>query len=218
VSGSRIAAVVFDMDGVLLDSEPLHDLATVEVLAERGVAWTPQRNGAFIGLTTFESFTAICARLSLPHDPRELEARYTACVLQILRARAAPLPGVPDVLRALRERGLRLALASSSCPEVIDVTLDALGVRHLFDVVVSGTEVPHGKPAPDVFLEAAKRLGVPPAACIVIEDSERGVQGAHAAGMRSIAIPCGPTRTHDFTAATLVLDGLPALLTSSLFV
>jgi beta-phosphoglucomutase-like phosphatase (HAD superfamily) len=82
---------------------------------------------------------------------------------------------------------------------------------------VSGVEVPRGKPAPDIFLETAKRLGVAPNACVVIEDSERGVRAARAAGMRCVAVPCGATRHHDFTEATLVLAGLPDLLASSLF-
>jgi HAD superfamily hydrolase (TIGR01509 family) len=217
VSEPRVAAVIFDMDGVLTDSEPLHDEATQALLAECGVTWAPARGDPFIGLTTLESFTAICSRLALPHDPHDLEARYTARVLPLLRERASPLPGVPYVLFALQRGGLRMALASSSRPEVIEATLHALGVRSVFEVVVSGTEVPRGKPAPDVFLEAAKRLGVAPAACVVVEDSERGVRAARAAGMRCVAVPCSATRHHDFSTATLVLDALPALLDSPIW-
>jgi HAD superfamily hydrolase (TIGR01509 family) len=212
VTGSRIAAVLFDMDGVLTDSEPLHDQAARVVLGEVGVTWAPPGGDPYIGLTTLESFTAICTHLSLPHDPRDLAARYLARVVPALRASVRPLPGVPDVLRALRERGLRLGLASSSCPEVIATTLAALGVSAMFEAVVSGDEVPRGKPAPDVFVEAAKRLGLPPEHCVVIEDSERGIRAARAAGMACVAIPCGATRTHDLSAASFVLDGLPALL------
>ena len=127
------------------------------------------------------------------------------------------MPGVPDVPRALAARGLRLAVASSSSPVVIDATLTALGVRPLFQTTVSGVEVTRGKPAPDVFLEAAKRLGAAPDACVVVEDSERGVRAARAAGMRCVAIPCGETRHHDFGAATLVLSALPDLLRCPLF-
>src|SRR5262249_48969068 len=96
-------------------------------------------------------------------------------------------------------------------------TLTALGVRALFEAVVSGVEVARGKPAPDVFLEAAKRLGVPAGACLVIEDSERGVQAARAAGMRCVAIPCGETRHHALSAASWGLPALPELLTCDLF-
>ena len=99
---------------------------------------------------------------------------------------------------------------------MIDATLMALGVRPLFQTTVSGVEVARGKPAPDVFLEAAKRLGVAADACVVVEDSERGVRAARAAGMRCVAIPCGETRHHDFSDATLVLSTLPDLLRCSL--
>jgi len=104
---------------------------------------------------------------------------------------------------SLAARGLRLGLASSSGPEVIEATLTTLGIRALFEAVVSGVEVARGKPAPDVFLETAKRLGVAPGRCVVVEDSERGVRAARAAGMRCVAVPCGETRHHDFRDATL---------------
>ena len=208
-------AVIFDMDGVLLDSEPLHEEALRAVLLECGV--TRATGLLHVGMTTRDSFTLLCRELGLPHDPAALDARYSTRVIPLLRARAAPLPGVPDVLRALRARGLRLAVASSSRPEVIEATLAVLGVRALFDVAVSAVEVRRGKPAPDVFLEAARRLGVAPGACVVVEDSERGVQAARAAGMRCVAVPCSVTRSHDFSRATLVLGGLPELLGSPLF-
>jgi HAD superfamily hydrolase (TIGR01509 family) len=211
-----IDAVIFDMDGVLVDSEPLHGEVAQTILAECGL--TAASAGAYVGMTNREAFTLICREFALPYDPVELDARYTARVVPLLRAHATPLPGVPEVLGALKARGLRLAVASSSSLEVIEATLDALAVRGLFDAIVSAADLPRGKPAPDVFLEAARRLGVSPEACVVIEDSERGVQAARAAGMRCVAVPCGLTRHHDFATATLVLGGLPELLGSQLFV
>jgi HAD superfamily hydrolase (TIGR01509 family) len=211
----RIDAVIFDLDGVLLDSEPLHEEVARAVLAECGVADVDPDD--YVGMTTLDSFAAICRARALPHDPVELDARYTGRVIPLLRARARPLPGVPDVPRALRARGLRLAVASSSRMEVIEATLDGLGVRGLFDAVVSAADLPRGKPAPDVFLEAARRLAVPPETCVVVEDSERGVQAARAAGMRCVAVPCSVTLGHDFSGATLVLAGLPDLMRTPLF-
>lgn len=215
---TRIDAVIFDMDGVLADSEPLHQDVIRIMLAEYGVDWDITRGDPTVGLRSLDGFEVICARHPLPHDARRLDALYTARVLPVLRERLSPLPGVPEVPRALAARGMRLAVGSSSNPEVIETTLATLGVRALFEAVISGAEVAHGKPAPDVFLKAAKRLGLAPAACVVIEDSERGVRAARAAGMRCVAIPCGETRHHDFSDATLVLSGLPDLLTCDLFV
>jgi HAD superfamily hydrolase (TIGR01509 family) len=205
------------MDGVLADSEPLHQDVIRGLLAEYGVDWRPGDHDPTVGLTSVEGFAVICALHPLPHDPRRLDELYTERVLPVLRERVTPMPGVPDVPRALVARGVRLAVASSSSPAVIDATLMALGVRPLFQTTVSGVEVARGKPAPDVFLEAAKRLGVAPDACVVVEDSERGVRAARAAGMRCVAIPCGETRHHDFTHATVVLSALPELLRCPLF-
>jgi HAD superfamily hydrolase (TIGR01509 family) len=216
-SGARVDAVVFDMDGVLADSEPLHQGVIRSLLAEYGVDWDVTRGDPTVGLRSLDGFALICARYPLPRDPQQLDVLYTGRVLPVLRERLVPLPGVPEVPRALARRGLRLAVGSSSGPEIVETTLTTLGVRALFEAVVSGVDVAHGKPAPDIFLEAAKRLGVTPAACVVIEDSERGVRAARAAGMRCVAIPCGETRHHDFSEATLVLPDLPALLSCPLF-
>ena len=205
------------MDGVLTDSEPLHQDAIRALLAEYGVDWRPAGHDPTVGMTAREGFAVICALHPLPHTPETLDALYTERVLPVLRAHVRPLPGVPQVLHALRARGVRLAVASSSSPAVIETTLTALGVRALFETIVSGTEVVRGKPAPDVFLEAAKRLGVAPTACVVIEDSERGVRGACAAAMRCVAIPCAETRQHDFSGATVVLRSLSELLECDLF-
>jgi HAD superfamily hydrolase (TIGR01509 family) len=205
------------MDGVLADSEPLHQHVIRLLLAEYGVDWSPDGRDPTVGMTSLESFAVICSLHALPHAPWRLDELYTERVLPVLRERVTPMPGVPDVPRALAARGLRLGLASSSGPAVIETTLTTLGVRPLFDAVVSGVEVARGKPAPDVFLEAAKRLGVAPEACVVVEDSERGVRAARAAGMRCVAVPCAETRHHDFTGATLVLPALSDLLACPLF-
>jgi HAD superfamily hydrolase (TIGR01509 family) len=209
-----IEAVIFDMDGVLVDSEPLHQESTRQVLAECGVVDCVD-DPAFVGRTDVEIFTIFRARHRLDPDPATLSRRFSAVACAILREHARPLPGVPDVLHALRAAGYRLALASSSTPEVIAATLEALGIRALFEHVVSAADSGRGKPAPDVFLEAAKRLGVAPSACLVIEDSRNGILAAQAAGMRRIAIPCPTTRAHDFTEADCVLGSLRELLTSS---
>jgi HAD superfamily hydrolase (TIGR01509 family) len=205
------------MDGVLLDSEPLHTRATRLLLAEYGLDWDESESADYIGLTDVESFVALKARHRLEGDPREFAARYAERAIALLREEGRPMDGVPAVLRAVRERGYRVGLGSSSRMEVIEATLDSIGVRPLFDVVVSATEVPRGKPAPDVFLEVAKRLGVAPERCVVIEDSYNGVRAAGAAGMRCVAVPCGTTRHQDFSDASVVLDSLTRLLDCSLF-
>jgi beta-phosphoglucomutase-like phosphatase (HAD superfamily) len=122
------------------------------------------------------------------------------------------MPGVPEVPQAIAGRGYAVALASSAVPPVIAATLRAVGLEGLFAVRVSGSEVPRGKPAPDIFLEAARRLGQRPAHCLVVEDSRNGLLAAVAAGMPCAAVPCQLTRDESFTEATVRLTSLPQLL------
>lgn len=209
-------AVIFDMDGVLVDSEPVHLDAMREVLGPLGVTYTEEDNEAFFGFTDLAVFGQLCARHRLPFAADELAARRTAMLVHLMPERCVPMAGVPAVLEWLRGAGYPVGLASGSAPPVIEATLGALGVRGFFEPVVSAVEVPRGKPAPDVFLETARRLGLEPARCLVIEDSRNGLLAARAAGMPCVIIPCPATRGQDFREATLRLDSLvelPGVLT-----
>jgi HAD superfamily hydrolase (TIGR01509 family) len=207
-----IEAVVFDMDGVLVDSEPLAMEAMRRVMAGRGVPYTERDNDEFLGRTTLECCRILRARHALDADEATLGREYLDAVLALIRHGARPLPGVPDVLLALRSAGRRLALASSAEPELIAANIAALGIGGVFEVAVSGVEVPRGKPAPDVFVEAARRLGVGPARCLVVEDSRNGLLAAKAAGMTCAVVPCGATRHQDFREADHRLGSLSELI------
>jgi len=208
-------AIIFDMDGVLVDSEPVHVDAMRAVLVPFGVEYSDEVNEEFFGFTDLEVFRRLRARYGLHASPEELADRRGELLVQLMRETAVAMPGVPEILLWLREAGYPLALASGSVPSVIGATLEAIGVRSLFAPVVSAVEVPHGKPAPDVFLETARRLGLPPEACLVIEDSRNGLLAARAAGMACAVVPCPATRTQDFSEATarlVTLRELPGLL------
>jgi len=209
----RFAAIIFDMDGVLVDSEPLGLEAMRRVLARHGVPYTERDNEAFLGVTTPESVRALRARHALAASEEELARQYVANLLELIRERPRPMPGVPEVLAHLCAAGYRLALASSAEPAVIKTNVTALDLARFFEAVVSGTEVPRGKPAPDVFLEAARRLGLPPHACLVVEDSRNGLLAAKAGGMACAIVPCASTRHQDFREADHRLRTLPDLLT-----
>lgn len=184
-----IEAVVFDLDGVLLDTEQIWDEVREELTRERGGTWLPTAQQDMMGMSSPEWSRYMHERLGLSGwAPEELNAE----VVRRMQARYAKrLPLVPGAVEAVRrlEAAFSLAVASSSNLELIETFLDAAGVRDAFRTWVSSEEVARGKPAPDVFLEAARRLGVEPRTCAAIEDSGNGLRAAHAAGMRVVAVP-----------------------------
>lgn len=200
------------MDGVLVDSEPVNFRAMDRVLAAHGLRYSEADDRRFRGRRNADFFAEL--RRAHPQLPagETLEHALTETLIGLVRAGCAPRPGIPDVLHRLRARGYRLALASSSVAPVIAATLDALGVRALFEATVCGADVPRGKPAPDIFLATAGRLGLAPRRCLVIEDSRNGMLAALAAGMACVAVPCPATLDEDFSEAPWRVDSLPALL------
>jgi HAD superfamily hydrolase (TIGR01509 family) len=208
----RPTAVIFDMDGVLLDSEPIGYEAMRLVMDRHGAPYDLAQNDEFVGRTSTESFRILRGRHQMEPDAEELARQFREAKIRIVRERAVPMAGVPEVLVRARAAGYRLALASSAETPVIDATVEALRVAALFEVRVSGWEVGRGKPAPDVFLETARRLGLLPAECLVVEDSRNGLLAAKAAGMRCVVVPCEATRAHDFGEADHRIAALPELL------
>ena len=183
------AAIIFDLDGVLVDSEGIGFETLRALLATQGVDYRVEDNEPFIGINDRDHFTALKAQHGLVPSVEELIAEQTSRLLGQIDTRTIPMPGVPRVPARLREAGYPLAVASSSLPQVVEARLVALGIRPLFGVVVSSFQVPRGKPAPDVFLEAARRLGVRAEMCLVVEDSAHGLRAAKAAGMRCAVVP-----------------------------
>jgi HAD superfamily hydrolase (TIGR01509 family) len=208
----RPAAIIFDMDGVLIDSEPIGYEAMRVVMDRYGAPYDLAQNDEFVGRTSTESFRILRARHGMAPEAEELARQFRETKIRIVRDRGRPMAGVPDVLVQARTAGYRLALASSAETSVIDATVDALGLAALFELRVSGWEVGRGKPAPDVFLETARRLALAPAACLVVEDSRNGLLAAKAAGMRCVVVPCEATLAHDFGEADHRVAALPELL------
>jgi len=185
----RYHAVIFDLDGVLADSEGIGFETLRALLAGYGVAYSVEDNEPFIGINDRDHFGALRARHPALPPADELIAEQTRRLLAQIETRTIAMPGVPEVPERLRAAGYPLAVASSSMPAIVEARLVALGVRPLFASVVSSFEVARGKPAPDVFLEAARRLGVTAAGCVVVEDSVHGLRAAKAAGMGCAVVP-----------------------------
>jgi HAD superfamily hydrolase (TIGR01509 family) len=209
---SALEAVVFDMDGVLIDSEPVHFEATRALLGDLGIEYVPDLDENFFGCTDYDVFHALRSRYDLAADEGELAAAWVERSVRLLSRPLTPMRGVPDVLHALRRSGIRLALASSSAPPIIAATLSGLALTDLFEFVVSGHDVERGKPAPDIFLEAARRLQARPEALVIVEDSFNGLSAAVAAGIRCVAVPCPSTARQDFSRAAVRLRDLTELL------
>jgi HAD superfamily hydrolase (TIGR01509 family) len=183
-----IEAVVFDMDGLLVDSEQVWDGVREELARERGGNWHPGAQRDMMGMSSPEWSRYMHDRIGLTESPDEIDR---IVVERMLEKYAAGPPWVPHALDAVHRiaAAYKLGLASSSNRELIDAVLDAGGIGSLFAATVSSEEVERGKPAPDVYLEAARRLGVEPQACVAIEDSHSGIRSAKAAGMGCVAVP-----------------------------
>ncbi len=185
----RPCCVIFDLDGVLLDSEPLHVEATNQVLRRFGKHLSVQENARFMGLADPEYWQALLDYFGLEHvDPAPLIQEKARAYTQLIRTRPLEaFAGARELLEMLHRQGCRLAVASSSRREDIEIVLQRLGFRGFFQAVVSGEEVPRSKPDPAIFLEAARRLGCEPQHCWVVEDSLNGIRAAQRAGMRVVA-------------------------------
>ena len=181
-----IEAVVFDLDGVLLDSEQVWDEVREQLARERGGRWSERAQADMMGMSSPEWSRYMHDAVGLPEPPEEINAEVVRRMLARYRERLPLLPGAVEAVRRLGERWT-LALASSSNRELIDAFVEVTGLD--FRVTVSSEEVPRGKPAADVFLEAARRLAVAPERCAAIEDSANGIRAAHAAGLLVVAIP-----------------------------
>jgi HAD superfamily hydrolase (TIGR01509 family) len=184
----HIEAVVFDLDGVLVDSEHVWDEARKELAAERGGRWHERASRDMMGMSSLEWSRYMHDEIGLSEPPEEISAEVVRRLEEIYRRELPLVEGAGEAVERLAARW-PLALASSSNRELIDLVLELSGWKRHFRVTVSSEEVARGKPAPDVYLEAARRLGVPPGRCAAIEDSENGIRSAEAAGMRVLAIP-----------------------------
>jgi HAD superfamily hydrolase (TIGR01509 family) len=183
-----VEAVVFDLDGVLLDSEQLWNEAKHELVVDAGGRWRDDAPRAMMGMSSHEWASYMRDSLEVDLDVDEIDRQVVARMEAFYRDRLPLLPGAVEAVRALAGRW-PLGLASSSNREIIDLALLLAGFADAFEVTVSSEEVAAGKPSPDVYLEACRRLEVTPSECVAVEDSSNGLRAAAAAGMTVIAVP-----------------------------
>jgi HAD superfamily hydrolase (TIGR01509 family) len=201
--------VIFDMDGVLVDSEPLHQEVERKIFEELGLNIPEEQHFSFIGMAPLKVWSIIRDRYGLEENATTLKAREQGRKYHLFRRREIPLiDGVEELLKILHAKGHSLALASSSPRRIIDLFTTKTNTKSYFEFLLCGEEVPNGKPEPDIFLEAARRLETSPSDCVVIEDSANGVRAAKAAGMRCIGFQNPHSGMQDLVMADLIVDHL----------
>ncbi|MFP4408093.1 MAG: HAD family hydrolase [Spirochaetaceae bacterium] len=185
----EIRAVLFDMDGTLIDSEPNYRIADERFFNRFGIELPEEVWEEFVGLGSAKVIEYVSEHYGLQGDPEELLAMKERCFHEIAEEGIEVFPATVRLLNSLTERGIPCGIATGSSKRTLDFSLKATGLEELFDATVSTDEVAEAKPAPDVFLEAARRLGVEPEHCLVLEDSRSGIMAAVAAGMSVVALP-----------------------------
>ena len=205
-------AVVFDLDGVLVDTEQLWDEVREQLVADIGGRWHPGAQVEMMGMSSIEWSRYMRDELGVPLPPEEISDEVVRRLVERLDGGVPRLPGAERVVADLAARW-PLGLASSANRPVIDVVLERTGLRRYFAATVSSEEVPRGKPAPDVYLEAVRRLDARPEHCVAVEDSTNGIASAHAAGLRVVAVPNPhyPPAADVLARADRVLDALADL-------
>ena len=205
--------IIFDLDGLLADTEPMWNESARRLLARRGLTWDQALKPRFMGRPPL-----VVARMLVEHyslhgvDPRELLAERLALVQALYEeSPIQPMPGALQLVRRLHDRGLPLAVASGSPTPLARKVLERLGLLHAFEAVIGSDQVERGKPAPDIFLLAARELGCEPGQCTVLEDAALGVEAALAAGMTCICVPSPETPAEAAGKAHRVVESLEEL-------
>lgn len=205
-----IKAVLFDMDGVIIDSEKMHSDAFSQVIRNHGVEPTFNKNGLvhLSGIRERDNWEYLKKKFDLHVDTNQLTSERLSICLEMFSNNLKPMNGLLDFINLLSKHHIKIAVASSSPFEQIKKVINTLHLETTIKILISGQLVTRGKPFPDIFLEAAKQLGVIPADCLVIEDAQTGIESGKNAGMKVVAIPSKYTLDHDFSKADIKLKSL----------
>ena len=203
-----IKAIIFDVDGLLLDSEPIWSIADRELLKRRGIDYRDELKTKIVGKGQVESAQNVKDYYQLPDPLDDLVRERRKLLNELLKANLRLMPGAKELINLLVKNNFYLAIASSQSQEIIDLTIRTFALGGKFSVIVYGDEVEHGKPEPDIFILAAERLAIAPEEALVLEDSQNGAIAAKKAGMKVIVIPNQYNRGQEFPQADLVVATL----------
>ena len=201
-----IKALVFDMDGVIIDSEPIHIDLTVQVMRDVGKEPSPSEIYEFIGVINEEMWPILISRHNIAESAEELIERQMAYVKKrFFEDKLEPIDGIPELMQSAKERGMKIALATSSPRYFAEHILENVGLARYFDALITADEISRGKPDPEIYAKAAQALGFKPHECVAIEDAYKGIQAAKGAGMKCIAFKNPNSGDHDTTQADSVV-------------
>ncbi|MBM3297332.1 MAG: HAD family phosphatase [Candidatus Aminicenantes bacterium] len=199
--------LIFDMDGLMIDSERLYFQAERELAFRFGKVASDALLGRMMGRKGVESMEIFVRELGLPLTSEEALALRTPIMRRLLAEDLRPMPGLGHILDAFFGR-LKMAVATGASRKLLDIVVDRLGIREKFDLLLPSDSIKKGKPDPEIFLAACNGLGLPPAACVVLEDSENGALAGKRAGCHVVAVPSEYSRHQDFGAADIVVPDL----------
>jgi beta-phosphoglucomutase family hydrolase len=204
----HIQAVIFDMDGVLVDSEFLHIKAEKKTFSPYGIELSKEEINTYMGMGVKMMLKSLIQKYSLPLTREALFRIHEKNLSEIFQEELKMMPGVMEIISYLKDRKIKLALASSSSLYLINLILQKMHLKSVFDVVLSGEEVANGKPFPDIFIKTAELLNVQPDRCVVIEDSKNGVTAAKNAGMLCIGFKSPNSKDQNISRSDYIVDDL----------
>jgi beta-phosphoglucomutase family hydrolase len=204
-----IKAVIFDMDGVIIDSEPIHFESDQMTMKHFGIEISHEELNQYVGVSNLVMWSDLKAKFNLTASIDELMEKQSYFKKYLIgNKKLEPIEGIPHLLAQIKDAGVKIGLASSSNRDFIEMILNNLEIIHYFEVIVSGEEVTKSKPEPDIFLKAAEKLKIDPKNCLVIEDSQNGVKAAILAGMTCIGFNNPNSGTHDLSLANTIVSSI----------
>jgi len=212
-----IKAVIFDNDGVIIDSEPMHIESDMRILKEYGIEWTADKLHRFIGVKDTEMWEILIEELNLPDSVEMLKEKKARIRKEVfVPERIVPICGIPELFKAIHQKGLRIAVASSSPRHQISPWLEQMNLLPYLDVFLTGDDVTNGKPHPEPYKKAAALLGLLPSECVAIEDSPHGVESSKEAGCFCIGFRTPGGIYQDLSKADVIVHAIPEILEKNL--
>lgn len=203
-----IKAVIFDMDGLMFNTEVLFDKVEHEMAERRGKVFTREIKGKIIGMKLLDAILVMKEELGMEEDPEELYLEFDLLYQDVLQGDIEEMPGLLDLLDILEENSIKKAVATSSLRRWAELTLNSLDLSSRFEAIFTGDDVDNGKPHPEIYQKAVNALGFSPENCMVLEDSAHGANAGKAAGCFVVAVPTEYTRDQNFDDADFVIDTL----------